>query len=84
MQRRNFVKAVTLSVALAAPIVQTWLTTGLVPRFPTAILASRSSSSRPTRGLPTSTASAPTSTSATTTRRASAKPTRNTPCRSPS
>ncbi|HNO61511.1 MAG TPA: glycosyl transferase, partial [Plasticicumulans sp.] len=28
-----------LSVALAAPIVQTWLTTGLVPRFPTAILA---------------------------------------------
>lgn len=28
-----------LSVVLAAPIVQTWLTTGLVPRFPTAILA---------------------------------------------
>lgn len=27
-----------LSIGLAVPIVQTWLTTGLVPRFPTAIL----------------------------------------------
>jgi glycosyltransferase involved in cell wall biosynthesis len=28
-----------LSVALAVPVIQTWLQTGLVPRFPTAILA---------------------------------------------